>query len=104
MRILLCIVSVLFGGLSMIASISQMKTEKKPIPAILMTIGSVMLIAAVICNISTQRYDYIIALFGSTAICSAAIWNGIKGKQLHIQHHVIRIVLSLILIIGFVFL
>lgn len=85
----------------MIASISQMKSEKKPIPAVIMLIGSLLLIAAVICNIRAQWYDYMIALFGSIAICAAAIWNGAKSKQLHIQHHVIRIMLSVILIIGF---
>lgn len=88
----------------MIASISQMKSERKPIPAVIMTTGSLLLIAAVVCNISAQWFDYIIALFGSIAICFAAIWNGVKSKQFHMQHHVIRIMLSFILIIGFVFL
>lgn len=104
MQILLCTVSVLFGVLSMIASIHQMKSERKPIPAVVMAIGSFMLIAAVICNISAQWYDYIVALFGSIAICAAAICNGIRSKNFHIQHHIIRILLSAVLIIGFIFL
>ena len=47
MRIILCIVSVLFGGLSMIAAFSQVKREQKPISAILMIFGSLLLLAAV---------------------------------------------------------
>lgn len=101
MRIILCIVSVLFGGLSMIAAFSQVKSERKPVSAIIMITGSLLLLAAVICNIIGQRVDFIIALSGCSAICAAAIWNGVKGGQLHIQHHIIRIVLSLILIVGF---
>ena len=101
MRIILCIVSVLFGGLSMIAAFSQVKSERKPISAIIMITGSMLLLAAVICNIIRQRVDFMIALSGCIAICAAAIWNGVKGGQLHIQHHIIRIVLSLILIVGF---
>ena len=96
MQVILCIVSVLFGGLSIIAAVCQIKTEKK-------SAGSLLLIAAVICSILVMRFDFIIALVGCAAICAAAILNGIKSKQLHIQHHIIRIALSIILIIGFIF-
>ncbi len=54
MQVLLCVVSVLFGGLSMIASIIQMKSENKPISDEVMAIGSLLLIAAAVCNISAQ--------------------------------------------------
>ncbi len=94
--------SVLFGVLSMTAAFSQVKSDQKPISAILMIIGSLLLLAAVICNILEQRADYMIALPGCVAICAAAIWNGKRSGQLHIQHHIIRIVLSIVLIIGFV--
>ncbi len=101
MKIVLCTVGAIFGVLSMIASVSQLKHEKKPIPAAIMTVGSFILIAAIICNIMGQWFDFIIALLGSIAICAAAIWNGTKSKQFHIQHHIIRIVLSAVLVIGF---
>ena len=104
MNIVLCIVSILFGGLSLIAAISQMKAEKKSMSAVLMIVGSVMLISAVICNFTKQQFDYILALVGCAAICVAAIRNGLKSGNLHIQHHIIRITLSLVLTIGFVLL
>ena len=85
----------------MIAAFSQVKREQKPFSAILMIFGSLLLLAAVICNILEQRTDWVIALPGCIAICAAAIWNGKKSGQLHIQHHIIRIALSLLLIIGF---
>lgn len=102
MQIILCIVSALFGGLSLVAGIRQIKDEKKTTSALIMINGSMLLLAAVVCNIIGERLDAIVAFLGCTAICAAAILNGIKSKQLHIHHHIIRIVLSVILMIGFV--
>ena len=104
MKVVLCIVSIIFGGLSLIAAISQMRADKKSAPAVLMIIGSVILIFAVISNFAKQPFDYVLALIGCVAICIAAICNGLKSGNFHIQHHIIRITLSLILIIGFVLL
>ena len=104
MNIVLCIVSIIFGGLSLIAAISQMRAEKKSMSAILMIVGSVMLISDVICNLAKQQFDFLLALFGCAAICVAAIHNGLKSGNFHIQHHIIRITLSIILTIGFVLL
>ena len=104
MNIALCIVSIIFGGLSLIAAISQIKADKKSTPAALMIIGSVMLIAAAICNFAKQQFDYVFALIGCTGICAAAICNGLKSGNFHIQHHIIRITLSLVLIAGFILL
>ena len=101
MRIILCVLSVLFGGLSLVAAVSQLRNEKKSVPAMLMIGGSVLLIAAVICNIAGQRFDSLVALLGCGAICAAAIRNGLKSGQFHIQHHIVRIALSVLLIVGF---
>ena len=79
----------------------QMKGGKRPASAPVMIAGSLLLIAAVACNIAEQRFDWIVAFLGCAGICAAAIMNGIKSGQLHIQHHVIRIALSVILVIGF---
>ena len=104
MNIVLWIVSIVFGGLSLVAAISQMISDKKSIPAVLMIIGSAMLISAAIFNFTKQQFDYVLALIGCTGICAAAICNGLKSGNFHIQHHVIRITLSLVLIIGFILL
>lgn len=101
MKIALWVLSVLFGGLSLIASIAQMRTEKKANPAMIMALGAAALIAAVICDVCAQGMDVWLALAGCAAICYAAIWNGLRGGQLHIQHHIIRGLVSLALIVGF---
>lgn len=101
MNVVLCIVSIFFGGLSLIAAISQIRVDKKSAPIVLMIIGSVMLISAVICNLMKQQFDFVLALIGCAAICTAAICNGLKSGNFHIKHHIIRITLSLILVVGF---
>lgn len=104
MTVVLSIVSVIFGGLSLVAAVSQMRDDKKSTPTVLMIIGSAMLISAVICNLTKQPFDFVLALIGCAAICIAAICNGLKSGDFHIQHHIIRITLSLILVVGFVLL
>lgn len=104
MNVVLCIISIIFGGLSFIAAISQLRAEKNSMSSILMIVGSVMLISAVICNLAKQQFDYVLALIGCAAICAAAIRNGLRSGNFHIQHHIIRITLSLVLTTGFVLL
>lgn len=104
MTVVLSIVSIIFGGLSLVAAISQMRDDKKSTSAILMIIGSVMLISAVICNLAKQQFDFVLAFIGCAAICTAAVCNGLKSGDFHIRHHIIRITLSLILVGGFVLL
>ena len=95
MQVILCIVTVLFSGLSLIAAVSQIiKSEKKPASALMMITGSLLLIAAMACNMAGEQWDLILAFLGCAAVCAAAILNGIKGERL-------RIALSIILIIGF---
>ena len=95
MQIFLWIVSVLFGVLSAVAAISQIWGKRTSFPAWIMFAG------AVVCNGIGRQFDFVVALLGCTAICAAALANGIKSKQLHILHHVIRIVFSAALLVGF---
>lgn len=101
MQIILCVISVLFGGLSLAAAVSQLRTEKNSPSALIMITGSAVLIAAVVFIALGQKFDVAAAIIGCAGICAAAIMNGLKSKQLHIRRHIIRIALSVILIIGF---
>ena len=104
MNLFLCIVSIAFGGLSLLAGVYQLRAEKRSLSAGLMTGGSLLLIAAVVCNFAKLQYDFVFALAGCAAICFAAIRNGVKSGNFHIRHHIIRITLSLVLVVGFVLL
>ncbi len=102
MQIVVCVISVLFGALSLVASVSQMKNERKPFPGMLMSGGSVLLLAAVAACLCSLAWDWALAVVGCAGICAAAMWNGMQSKNLHIQHHVVRIALSVLLVVGFV--
>ena len=103
MQVILCIVSVIYGGLSIIAASFQIKNEKKPIPpAILMIGGSLLLMSGAVFNVFGQWYDYIIAMIGCIMISASAVWNGIKSKQFHVQHHIIRAIVTILLITGYI--
>lgn len=101
MQVALCIASVFFGGLHIIAAVSQLKNDKKSVSAFIMITGSLLLLGAVICNALRNSLDYIPALLGCILICAAAIMNGVKSQKLHIPHHIIRAALSILLIVGF---
>ncbi len=102
MKTALYIVSIAFGGLSLVAAASQIRTDKRPYSHIMMAVGSLGLFAAVACGIAGQDFDWIPALAGGALICAAAVWNGKKSGNFHIQHHIVRILLSLILVAGFI--
>lgn len=102
MQVVLCIVSGLFGVLSLVASISQMLHEKKPFPGIVMSGGSLLLLVSAAICLSSLAWDWLSALAGCVGICAAAMYNGIQRKNFHIQHHIVRIALSVLLVIGFI--
>ena len=104
LSIVLYILSIAFAALHCFAAVSQIRSDKKPFPGALMIIGSLILAGAVICGIAKQSFDFIFALFGCGLICFAAVFNGLKSGSFHIQHHIVRISISVILIAGFIFL
>lgn len=101
MRILVVGVSAVFAILSLIAAVSQLKTKEPS--HVLMVSGADVLFAAAVINILSYGFDWIVGLIGAGLICAAAIWNGKRSGNFHIQHHVIRIVLSILIVVGFVF-
>lgn len=101
MRILVVGVSAILAILSFIAAVSQLKTKEPS--HVLMAFGAAVLLAAVVINILSFGFDWIVGLIGAGMICAAAIWNGKRSGNFHIQHHVIRIVLSILIVVGFVF-
>lgn len=102
MKIILCIISAAFGALSMTAALSRIKAKEGELSHVIMSVGSGFLIGAVILNILKFGIDWIAALIGVVMICIAAVWNGKRNGNFHIQHHIIRIALSAVLVAGFV--
>lgn len=103
MYYIVCIVSLLFGILSMIAALSQYRKAKNPTPHLLMMLGGMVLLFAIIAAVNGFSYDWVFALVGCSLICGAAIYNGKSGGNFHLSHHIVRIALSVFLVAGFLF-
>lgn len=104
MKIALATVSVLFGGLSVLAALSQMRTGKPLGAHITMAAGGLLLIIASVCLLTGWQGKALNAALGCALICVAAVWNGKRSGNFHIQHHIIRVALSLVLVAGFILL
>ncbi len=102
MQIAVCMAALLFGTLSIVAAGAQIKKEG-PLPrALLMSGGACVLTAgALFCRLG-WAFDWPAALIGCGMICTAAILNGKKSGKLHPLHHIIRIGVSVLLMVGFV--
>lgn len=102
MRIVLDLVSVLFGALSLIAAAAALKQNKRGLSHTAMAVGSLLLLTAVVLNILKLSIDWTPAFAGCALICCAAIYNGVKSGSFHLLHHCIRIALSAALVAGFI--
>lgn len=68
-----------------------------------MLIGAMVVLAGVVLCLLDCALDWLIALTGFVLIACAALQNGRKSQNVHIEHHVIRMLLFATLSIGFFF-
>lgn len=68
-----------------------------------MLIGAMVVLAGVVLCLLDCALDWLIALTGFILIACAALQNGRKSQNVHIEHHVIRMLLFATLSIGFFF-
>ncbi len=105
MQIAFFLVVGLYGLLSAIAALSQIKSrpEKKGAP-ILMLCGCIFLFLAIALQIFLGKFGWLPAFAGSALISAAAYLNGKRSGSFHISHHMIRASLEILLVAGFLFL
>lgn len=104
MKYVLYVITALYAILSAFAAIVQMKTAKQKSTSLMMLGGGLILIITVILHILNLRYNWIAAVVGGILICAAAFINGKKSGNFHITHHIIRFIITLLLIIGYIML
>ena len=68
-----------------------------------MLIGAMVVLAGVVLCLLNCALDWLIALTGFILIACAALQNGRKSQNVHIGHHVVRMLLFAALSIGFFF-
>ncbi|MCM1053938.1 MAG: hypothetical protein NC394_00305 [Bacteroides sp.] len=104
MKYALYAVTALYAVLSAVAAAVQMKSVKNKGTSLIMIGGALVLTAAIIIHILKTPYGWIAAAIGGLLICAAALINGKKSGSFHIQHHIIRFTVTILLIIGYIFL
>ncbi len=102
MKTVICIIALIYGALCVLASFTQIKVKDRRLANMAMLGGGIVLIAAVLLQWLHVPFSIVPAVLGSGMICAAAISNGIKNGKVHVSHHIVRIVISCILIIGFI--
>lgn len=90
-----------FAVLTGIAAISQLRSGARREAALTMLAGAALLIAAVVCGVLSVWIDWLLAVAGSVMIFCSAFYNGRKGGDFHLRHHVIRLGLCMVFILGF---
>lgn len=98
MRYFICGITVLYAALSMFAAVIQLKTAVHKDTSIMMLCGGLLLVIATVFT----KADWIIVIIGGMLICITAFLYGKRSGNLHISHHIIRFILTLLLVVGFI--
>ncbi len=96
------VIADLYGILSVAAALIQIKKENKKITPCIMICGGCIMIFAVILHILNFSLSWLIALIGGLLISTAAFINGKSGEKFHPVHHIIRLIVTSLLTLGFV--
>ena len=100
---LLWLVSVLFAALCMYGAACQLRNPLFRTPCWVMIGGGFVLMVAVAESLNGRSWDWPLAMAGCAAICIAAAWNGKRNGNLHLKHHVVRILFCGLLVAGYIF-
>lgn len=95
------ILVVIYGGLTVYVGYTQLKKEKIPVfSGFLMVIGGFLTILSAGRDTVLSNYSLIILVLGLVLIHISAIENGkhLYGK-INLKHHVIRFLISILLIV-----
>lgn len=102
MRYILFGIAILYGLLSTVAAYAQLKAVHVKDAPTMMLCGGLLLLLASLMSLYGLTLDWIFAAIGGIFISIAAFLNGRRGDNFHLHHHVIRLVITVVLVIGFI--
>lgn len=103
MRYVVSAIAILYALLSVYASAGQLKKPARRKPAIIMIVGSMILLAAGILELRGWSPAWLVTVVGSLLICQAALINGKLNGRAQLQHHAVRFLITAFLILGAAF-
>lgn len=102
-RLVLLLITVLYGGVTFVGAVSQLKEQKLSSWSVFsMIIGSVSIIISAVFNVIAGKNLVMLLIIGLILIHISAIDNGLKmyGK-IHLKHHLVRLVISVLVIVMY---
>lgn len=95
MKIIGIVFALLYAGLMIFA---VCKEKSKSVSSALIVIGGVLIGVYVLFTVLSR--NYIISLIaGMISISAGTFLNGLKQKNIHIHHHIIRLIIETIIIV-----
>ena len=67
--------------------------------SLLIIIGSLLILDGAIYDFFPNSFDWLIEMIGCAMICLGTYLNGKDNKNIHISHHIIRLIISLIIVV-----
>ena len=93
------VITLIYGLLYLYAGIKQYKESESKRNPLLIIIGSIFILDGVIYDFYPNRFDWLIEMIGCAMICIGTYLNGKDNKNIHISHHIIRLIISLIIVV-----
>jgi len=101
MKYVVFALTLVYALVSLYASLPIWKKPDRRLTAILMTAGGVVLIATAIFCLTGWAMDWLLCIIGTLLLVEAAVLNGARVGRTHPKHHAVRLIITLLLIIGF---
>lgn len=89
MKILGAVLAILYGLLMIFA---VFKGKQKSVPSLFIAIGAGLALAYALMSLIMGKSYIMILIIGMIGISAGALMNGIMKKNVHILHHIIRLI------------
>lgn len=103
MRYVVSVIAILYAVLCIYASVTQWKKPARRKPAAIMIAGGLILVLAGILELRGWTPAWLVVVIGSLLICQAALLNGKLNGRVQLQHHAVRFLITVFLILGAAF-
>ncbi len=103
MKLFFYAVTILYAILSIFASVTQYERWKETPSLKSMMSGGIGLVTSLLLKSNGFRKAILLVIASLVCISFCAWQNEKKQKKTHLLHHVVRLILSVLIVIGFLF-
>lgn len=103
MRYVVSAIAIVYAALSLYAAATQLRKPARRISSPLMLAGGLILLLAGVLELAAWGPAWLVTVIGSLLICQAALINGKANGRTKLEHHAVRILITVFLILGMIF-